>query len=47
MQLSVTLGILFINGLAIGKPEDVLDWNVITGICIAFPGIILKMNYTY
>lgn len=37
MQLSVTLGILFINGLAIGKPEDVLDWNVITGICIAFP----------
>ncbi len=38
MQLSMTLGILFVNGLAIGEIKDAIDWNIITGICIAFPG---------
>ena len=35
MQLSVTIGILFINGLAI---DNAVPWPIITGICIAFPG---------
>ena len=38
MQLSMTIGILFVSGLAIGEVKNAIDWNIITGVCIAFPG---------
>jgi hypothetical protein len=34
-QFSVTIGILFINAIAI---DDAVHWPIITGICIVFPG---------
>ena len=35
MQFQVTIGICFVNALSI---NNAVDWVIITGICIAFPG---------
>ena len=49
MQLQVTLGICFVNALSI---NNAVNWVIITGICIAFPGkfiqeVIFDFNYYY
>ena len=41
-QFSITIGILFINGLAI---NDAVHWPIITGINIAFPGNIALLRF--
>ena len=35
MQFQVTVGIFFVNVLSI---NNAVHWDIITGICIAFPG---------
>ena len=39
MQFQVCLGVSFVNAMSINKT---INWVVITGICIAFPGNVLR-----
>jgi MFS family permease len=41
MQFMLTIGIAVINAMGI---ENAVDWVIITGICLVFPGILLLKN---